>query len=264
MKRVHLFALYQCGGALKVLGRITPETKPFDINVDLQVVESWLSWLLAENRDHIPIRDTREDAVTLRNITQALLRLPEGQTISKDTYHILHAVFARFEGVLEAELGRLPVYYITRLLGYDTDVLLENGRAVLTQSTLDWLSEEAATGFDEGTRSLVLKQATAAGFLLLRAVEDVMHNYYDVLSNGAPRPKQRSMGVYIDALEKIREVNPEMLEVLRNIKNLRRNPLMHPEHRLEMDDAIATFDVAKSAISAMARQAKEHAARSKA
>jgi hypothetical protein len=69
------------------------------------------------------------------------------------------------------------------------------------------------------------------------------------------------MGDYIDALEKLPDVASSMLEVLRSIKNLRRNPLMHPEHRLEIDDAIATFDVAKSAITAMARQAEEHAAK---
>ena len=66
---------------------------------------------------------------------------------------------------------------------------------------------------------------------------------------------------YIAALETLPNVSPDMLEVLRSIKNLRRNPLMHPEHRLEFDDAVATFDVAKSAITAMARQAEEHAAK---
>jgi hypothetical protein len=261
MKRVHLFELYQCGGAVKILGRMTPETKPSDLQADLYVVDSWLKWLLDKNRDHIPIHDARDDAEKLRQFIAAFLRLPEGEAIGTTKYQLLQAVFARFESILDAELGKLPVYYITRLLGYDTDILLGNGRAVLTQSTLDWLPEEAATGFDEGARSLVLKQATAAGFLLLRAVEDVMHNYYDVLSNGAPRPARRNMGDYIDALEKIPSVSLEMLEVLRSIKNLRRNPLMHPEHRLEMDDAVATFDVAKSAISAMARQAREHSSK---
>jgi hypothetical protein len=143
-------------------------------------------------------------------------------------------------------------------LGYDSDILLSNGRAVLTQSTLKWLPADAAKGFDDGTRCLALKQATAAGFLFLRSVEDMMHDYYDIISNGAPRPQRRNMGDYINALERLPDVSRSMLEVLASIKNLRRNSLMHPDQRLEMDDAIETFDVAKSAISAMARQAEEH------
>ncbi len=245
-----------------MLGRITATTKPSEMMAELYVIDSWLKWLLNENRDHIPIRDARDSAETLSRFVSTFLKFPEGQVIGFKKHQLLQTIFRQFESVFDVELGRLPVYFITRLLGYDTDVLLENGRAVLTQSTLDWLPEEAKTGFDEGTRALVLKQATSAGFLLLRAVEDVMHNYYDVLSNRAPRPHRRSMGDYIDAMEKIPDVAPEMLEVLRSIKNLRRNPLMHPEHRLDMEDAIATFDVAKSAISAMARQAKTHAVKS--
>jgi hypothetical protein len=71
------------------------------------------------------------------------------------------------------------------------------------------------------------------------------------------------MGDYLNVLENVSDVSPTMLDVLRGIKNLRRNPLMHPGHRLEMDDAIETFDVAKSSISAMTRLATEHAARAK-
>ena len=93
---------------------------------------------------------------------------------------------------------------------------------------------------------------------MLRAVEGMMHEFYDVISGGSPRPKKREMGGYIDALEKLKTVDPRMTDVLRGIKNLRRNPLMHPEHFLDMDDALITFDVAKSAISTMVLLAEEH------
>ena len=85
-----------------------------------------------------------------------------------------------------------------------------------------------------------------------------MHQYYDVVSNGAPRPKRRNMGEYIEALENVSGKDDRMVAVLRDIKNLRRNPLMHPEEFLELEDALITFDVAKSTISTMARLAIEH------
>ena len=79
------------------------------------------------------------------------------------------------------------------------------------------------------------KLPTSAGLQLLRAVEAVMRQYYDVLSNGSPRPKQQSMGNFTEAMEKIPTIDPRMLDVLKGIKNLRRNPLAHPQE-LESDD----------------------------
>ena len=103
-----------------------------------------------------------------------------------------------------------------------------------------------------------LKLPTSAGFNLLRSVEGAIHQYYDVVSKGAARPSIRNMGNYIAALEKVSGVDDKMLEVLRSIKNLRRNPVMHPGDFLELDDALITFDVAKSAISTMTQLAREH------
>ena len=89
-----------------------------------------------------------------------------------------------------------------------------------------------------------------------------MHQYYDVVSNGAERPTNRNMGAYIVAMERIVGIDGRMLEVLRGIKNLRRNPLAHPEDFLEMKDALIILDITKSSISTMAQLAKEHSERS--
>lgn len=248
--------MYECGGVLKAIGKLRPNTVMADVRAEMLLAQFWLDWLLT--RDHIPIVDVREAAERLRGFINQLAGLPDGEVLGANRHVIIDAIFSRFEIGLSVELARLHVYFVTPVLGYDSDVLLSNGRAVLTQSTLKWLPEDAAKGFDDGTRCLALKQATAAGFLFLRSVEDMMHDYYDIISNGAARPQRRNMGDYINALERLPDVSPSMLEVLTSIKNLRRNPLMHPDQRLEMDDAIETFDVAKSAISAMARQAEEH------
>ncbi len=259
MKRVNLFEMYRCGGGITPLQKLTPETRIIDVFGVLLLADNWLEWILT--RDHIPVSDARKNAEKLRYIIGVLLKAAEADPEKRigRGHTIIACNLSEFESILSAELARLHIYYVTPVLGYDSDVMLSNGRANLTERTRKWLSEHAMEGFDEGARCLALKLSTASGFLLLRSVEDVMHDYYDVLSNGAPRPTRRSMGDYIAALEKLPDVAPDMLEVLRSIKNLRRNPLMHPEHRLDPDDAIATFDVAKSAITAMARQAEEHA-----
>jgi hypothetical protein len=251
--------MYRCGGGIMPLQKLTPDTRIIDVFGVLTLADNWLEWILT--RDHIPIADARKNAEKLRWLISVFLNVDDLKKTIGPAHIILASNLSEFESILSAELARLHTYRVTPILGYDLDVMLSNGRANLTERTRKWLSEHAMEGFNEGTRCLALKLPTAAGFELLRSVEDVMHDYYDVLSNGAPRPTRRSMGDYIDALEKLPDVASSMLEVLRSIKNLRRNPLMHPEHRLEIDDAIATFDVAKSAITAMARQAEEHAAK---
>jgi hypothetical protein len=258
MKRVNLFEMYQCGGGIKPLQKLTPDTRISDVQSLLMLADNWLEWILTPH--HIPVADARKNAEKLRSFISALLNADDPKKTIGSAHTIIAVNLSEFESILSAELARLHIYSVTPVLGYDLDVLLSNGRANLTERTRRLLSEHAMAGFDEGCRCLALKLPTAAGFLLLRSVEDVMHDYYDVLSNGAARPARRSMGDYIAALETLPDVAPAMLEVLRSIKNLRRNPLMHPEHRLDIDDAIATFDVAKSAITAMARQAAEHRA----
>jgi hypothetical protein len=165
--------------------------------------------------------------------------------------------------VFEAELSRSDIYVVTPLSGYSTDKLISDGRSLLHESTAEWISAEALKGFEEGTRSLALKQATAAGFQLLRSVEAVMYQYFDVVSNGAERPRKRSMGLYIAEMENISGIDQRMLEVLRGIKNLRRNPLAHPDDFLEMKDALIIFDISKSSIATMAQIARDHVDKAK-
>jgi hypothetical protein len=181
-----------------------------------------------------------------------------GAAMTQEQYDLLEQVLGDWESKLYDELDSLNVYYVTKVNAYDTDILLCNGRAALPQSTIQGMDEDSLKCFEEGTRCLGLKLPTSAAFQFLRAVEGVMHQFYDVLSGGQPRPKRRNMGDYIDALEALNTVDPKMLDVLRNIKNLRRNPLMHPQDFLEMDEAMITFDVAKSAISTMMLLVDDH------
>ncbi len=59
------------------------------------------------------------------------------------------------------------------------------------------------------------------------------------------------MGKYIEALEKVPNINDKVLSVLRQIKNLHRNPIMHPEATLDMDEALTLLGIVQSAITTM-------------
>ena len=68
------------------------------------------------------------------------------------------------------------------------------------------------------------------------------------------------MGAYINALNDVDNVPEEIVICLRNLKDLQRNPLMHPEQSIEnVDDALALINAVHTAITAMMKEmAKQH------
>lgn len=259
MKKVKLFELYQFGQMMRFFDRLTPQTKFAEIKVDCELASMWFDWLLKD--EHISTTDTRTDVIQLKAICDQFYKGDPTEVLGDKRHEIVGHFFSRFESVFKAELARSDIYFVRPVGGYSSEKLLWSGRSLFHESTLNWISVEAIKGFEEGTRCLALKQATAAGFQLLRSVEAVMHQYYDVVSNGAERPTNRNMGSYIATMENIAGIDRRMLEVLRGIKNLRRNPLAHPEDFLEMKDALIILDITKSSISTMAQLAQEHSER---
>jgi hypothetical protein len=256
MKRINPSELCRFGEAWKGFRLIRPRTKFATVGRELVLADAWLAWMV--KHDHIPVGEKRTKLEQIQRwITQALDG-EFGPDMTEEKYILLSSALDAWEAEIYDELDRLQVYSITKVNAYDTDELLSHGRKALTETTVNGMDADSLKSFEEGTRCLALKLPTSAGFQLLRAVEGVMHQFYDVLSGGAPRPVKRNMGDYIAAMEKIPTIDSLMLDVLKNIKNLRRNPLMHPEDFLDMDEAQITFDVAKSAISAMVRLVNDH------
>ena len=76
-----------------------------------------------------------------------------------------------------------------------------------------------------------------------------MHQYYDAVTNGAERPSGRNIGDYIRELKNQNRGDPKVITALENIKDLHRNPLIHPDQSLEsVDDAIALLNAIHSVV----------------
>jgi len=86
---------------------------------------------------------------------------------------------------------------------------------------------------------------------MMRAFEKVLRHFYKV-STGK---ESGTTGIFklINDLRGHSDVDPKILNILDQIRDLHRNPLAH-EVFLEMDEAVELFDTAKSAITAMARK----------
>jgi hypothetical protein len=258
MEKVALYELYQFGKMMRFFERLTPQTTFLEIRNDCELASMWFGWLL---KQQIAADCPQPQIQQLKAICDQFMAANSSDALGDKRHEIVAHFFLRFEHVFEAELARSDVYFVKAVGGYSTEKLLWNPRSLLHESSLAWISEGAIQDFEEGVQSLALGQATASGFQLLRSVEAMMHQYYDVVSNRAERPANRNVGIYIASLERVPGIDGRMLEVLRGIKNLRRNPLAHPDEFLEIGDALITLDISRSSISTMAQLAKEHAER---
>lgn len=107
------------------------------------------------------------------------------------------------------------------------------------------IDDSAKNEFTEAGRCLCMERYTASGFHALRGVECVIRQYIVALTGSLPR--KRDWGSYIDVLKQ-NSAEVGAIAVLDNIRTLERNPLMHPEDWLGIDDAIGIFNISNTAI----------------
>lgn len=159
--------------------------------------------------------------------------------------------YREFEHVLTATLQMSSLYYVSPKGGYNTQYLTDFGDAIFP-SDLSLKVPEAVTDIKQATRCIAFELPTAAGFHLHRANEAVLRCYWDSVTDGANRPPQGNMGVYLAELNKLKKGKQTVREHLKSIKDFHRNPLMHPEQSLEsVEEAIGLMAAIRCSIGYM-------------
>ena len=110
---------------------------------------------------------------------------------------------------------------------------------------------EAIFDAKEAGKCLAYEVPTACGFHVFRVAESVLRKYYSHVTGGTAAPKVRSLGVYVAALKQMKKGDDKILAALKQMTDLHRNPLIHPETVLTVDESIAIIGIARSAITAM-------------
>ncbi|MGI8738859.1 MAG: hypothetical protein ACR2KU_04195 [Gammaproteobacteria bacterium] len=154
------------------------------------------------------------------------------------------------ENVLSAELRRSDTYFVVKTGAYDTDTLIEHADEVFVQPVREKMSERSREDFCQAGRCLAFDCHTAAGFHALRSTESVIWDYLYALTGEELPRKMRSWGNYI---KKLKGAGAEsgIIELLDYIRTKFRNPIMHPDQKLDDTQAHNLFDAAKNAISLM-------------
>ena len=254
MQRVDGNYLYQVGAAIHPLSELRAYAMPGghattigNARYVLYLAEAALEPLI--NRSVFRLRTSAQPGYALLAAVRALKTkvdaAPEDQlsnTIAWGDVYPVSSALTAFEAVLGAELALMPLYVVMPKAGFDTSVLTEAGARCFPDDV--WTkAPDAVPDLMQGTRSIAFELFTAAGFHLHRANEAVLRRYWDAVTKGAPRPENRNMGDYLKAMNDKNVGDTKVKAALKDLKDLHRNPLIHPEHSLETaDEAIALMN----------------------
>lgn len=160
-----------------------------------------------------------------------------------------NALIWTFDQAIALELGRAPIFYVTSKGVYDTRRLISEAQKVY-EGYADRLSIETISDTNEAGRCLAFSLPTAAGFHIARATESTIKQYMAAYGCEPVKDGQRNWGNYIKVLES-KGANSKITHHLKQLKDLHRNPVTHPEVRLSMPEAVALWAISTSLIQSM-------------
>jgi hypothetical protein len=128
---------------------------------------------------------------------------------------------------------------------FSSYALVEKIETCFAKDSWRVIEKAAKREFEEAGKCLAIERYTGSGFHALRGVECVIRQCIVEMTGALPR--KRDWGHYVEVLKQ-NGADPGCTSVLDNIRTLERNPLMHPEDWLEIDDAIAIFNISHTAI----------------
>lgn len=153
-----------------------------------------------------------------------------------------------FKTVFSAEAQGLFLFSINPVSIYDTQRLIERSSDRFPPDLIETMGAEILFEFQESGKCLALELARASGFHALRAIELMMENYLKALEPNSPKPK--SWSAYLSRFEKhsqdtsqTKRPSGKTISALDRLRHIDRNPIMHPEVKLDSVSAESLFNI---------------------
>lgn len=254
MIRISISFFYELGAVMRSVSTIRGGQKLGDIWVPLLNAQTELTNLLASGWFLPAIRSTYAPAQKLVGAIKPLTDRTDLDTeiTPYEAWTVTNAL-SEFETTLKNELAIADAYFVTSKGAYDTTSLVTAAERIFPVDLLNKVPH-AIIDIREAGKCLAFELSTASGFHALRATESVLRSYWDAIAKGKPHPEQKNIGVYLNEMAKGHLGSDEVRAVLQQIKDLHRNPLMHPEAVLTLDDAMGLMGICQSAIRAMLKE----------
>ncbi|MBI4295037.1 MAG: hypothetical protein HY669_02595 [Chloroflexi bacterium] len=250
MQQVNPYVLYQLAVALKPIADLKGGVTYRDAQMPMLIGKIWLRYFLGRTFAPLPIT-----APVAQQLLQNIEDLFPGQTVPPGqedqpipTLFSVQNSLREFETLLNNELQRADIYAISQKGIYSTPDLIEKAIIHFPQDVRRNLSAQIVSDINAAGRCLAFDLPTASGFHIMRATEGVIIKYYTYFVK--KKPKGRNWGTYVREL-KDTDADQKVVAVIDQIRELHRNPTVHPEVVLSEDAATGLFAIAHSAIVAM-------------
>jgi hypothetical protein len=229
---------------------IKAEKDPFLARTSLHAINQKIEALFNESVYRPFLRTSYSDANDL-NIKLREIIYTDDIHSNLDERDKLSAIWLveRFKTIFIAELATLPIMLAMPKGGYDVAVLLERGWEIFPQELSNKVPE-ALKDANEAAKALAFELGTACGFHTFRVLEAVLKRYWDAVA-GKKRPNLETIGSFARAMTDDGIGDPKVRETLKQVASLHRNPIIHPEVILTVEEAIGIIGISRSVISAM-------------
>lgn len=254
VQRISLAWFLQLGVELQALQSTHTADRFADVRYALVRARARLDVLDDNQRTHLQLRASRAAIRNLASAIDAMLSAPENEW-DNAKWNIWHRS-NELSTLLDAELAVQNCYLVWPKRAYDVEILAEDGLKLLSHPVRDQLTELEKYDIIQAGRCLAFEVPTAALFHIFRATDSILRRWYKIVTGVEPKPRMRAWGAYISNLRKANArgattADERILSVLEQVKDLHRNPVIHPEAIVALEDAISFVGIADSLISAM-------------
>ncbi len=270
MKQLNSYRFYELGAKLHSLFAAEGGARVADMFSPLSEAQTLLDGFI--KGDVIALSTSKSDAVKLLNkigaifnryfIDPASKQLKARETEDRIDIHelaMLRGLVEKFEHALAAELNCAPTYVSDKCGIYSTYDLAENAHEIFAENLRTVIPTDAQNEFCNAGRALAFGFGTAAVVHTLRAIEMTLRVYYEVFIGAVPAKAERNYSMYIKKLmvladEEDRNPRPDkrVVQMLAQIKEHYRNPLIVSDSSATVDEALQLFGMASALVSMMA------------
>lgn len=255
MQGLNLTYIYQLSEKFDDLRSLQPDTPLNKVWLELYFAKNNIQEIYNQAIFSHALRTSRTTASDLYKKIEEFLELQrQDKTASLSELDVsdLQNGLEQLETVLKAELTAADVYLVTPIGAYDTKALLHEPQLIWPENLLKKLPS-TELDVQELSKCIAFELPTAAGFHAVRIVESVLRAYWDVITEREKHPRNKTIGDYISALEKKEIGDKKVLAALNQLRDLHRNPLMHPEVHLSVEDAVIFLGISFSVVAPMLR-----------
>ncbi len=270
MRQLQQYRFYDLGAKLYGIFNSRSQARIADLFGPLTDAQKSLDALI--KGDPIELKFAKPEAVKLLTQISTLfekyfidqasrqLRFPSHEEkIDAQEMALIELALQKFESAFAAELARMVAFPITQRGIYSAVDLVENAHLAVPETLQDYVPATARRELDAAGRALGFDLGTAAVLHCLRALELVTARYFEEFGELPTSKAERNLATLLRRLTALvedesaaKQPDPRLLQLLLQIKDGYRNPLLQAEAVTETGTALTLFGLVVSAITQIA------------